>query len=1052
MRSIYSRASLVAAALAVLALPGIAAAQMTRGTITGTVTDSSGGVLPGVTVTITNQATGVVRTTVSNEEGIYRAPAVEPGSYTVRVELEGFQPLERKGVDVQSNDIVTLNAKLDVATLSETVQVTAESGQVTLNKTNPTLGLSASNRQAVELPLSGNRDINQLAKLSPNVFDAPGSTGISANGSRARNNNFTIDGSDNNDVSVTLSTTQLPPEVVQEFQVQTNAYSVEFGRNSGAQINVITRSGTNALKGDVWEYYRGSELNARDNLEKAAGQAEPTRFNRNQMGAGVGGPILRNRTFFFGTYQIDRNNSAPGAGTTVRIPTQAGFAALQGAPLGANQSAASRQAVLQRLGFLQDIYAKNLAYRNFQNVTVNGVPVETAQVNVPIATPFEYQFAMGRVDHQLSASDNLTGRFTYNKRDDTNVFSNCAFGDVFCGNQNIVDMNAAMAYTRIFSPQVLNEARFSFVRRDLQFPENDPTSPTAGISGFFTVGGASSSPQGRVQNSYQFNDTLTWQRGRQAIKFGTDVRYIQLDNTSGFDSKGTFTFNNLQDYMNNFAIQFVQALQVASFDARQWSTSFFVQDDVKVTPNFTINGGVRYELSTVPLGFFGATDAESLGALVPGPAKKDTNNVAPRVGVSWTPTPESGFLRTLFGDARSVISGGFGISYDVLFYNILTVNANNYPRVFSGRVDNAQDVYPNVTAVGGSPVFNPLAGYVNTPEDAQSPRSNFWSLRMQREVADTYIVEVGYTGSIGRNGINQLQANPASLTPGQIATVNATLNVNSIPATQARRDYPQYGSRTLIATTAKSEYHAGYVRVDRRFRNNLQFGASYTFSKNMSDNDESLAVAGLANGSPQVPQDYKDIESEWSLSAFDRPHRFVANWIYQVPSYDNRALDVVLGGWQLSGVYTAQAGQPFTIVTGVDSNGNGTATGDRPNYNPNGTLVPDPNTGNLRTFTTSNMFLVPRGTNGLPLAFSLGNGDLGRNTLRAAAWFRWDLTVSKRFRTVSNQALTIRADFLNAFNQDNYGIPINSMNNVSFGQNTNNWGNRSVTLSAKYSF
>lgn len=1038
-----------ALALAVL-LPTTAFAQLTRGIISGTVVDNTGLVLPGVTVIVTNQETGVMRTSVSNDQGIYRLPALEPGLYTVRLELEGFQPIENRDVRVRTVEEVTLNATLAVATLAETIQVTADSSAIMLNRSNPTLGMTASARQAVDLPLSASRDINQLAFLSPNVFTAPGSTGISVAGNRARNNNFMIDGSDNNDVSVTLSTTPVVPEAVAEYQVQTQSYNAEFGRNSGGQMNVITKSGSNSLRGDVFEYYQGSRLNALSNTEKNAGLTEPPRSNRNQFGAGVGGPIVRNRLFFYGLVQGDKARRASVLGATIRIPTPAGFAALQNVPLGSGQTPASRQAVLNQIGFLRDMHALNPTYRNIVNTSVNGVPIETAQVQFGRKRPTDSWNTISRVDFQATPSDSVSVRYIMNKPIEDNFISNTQFGSLFSGKQDIFDQNTNVGYTRILSPTTLNEARFSYIRRNLQFPENDPTSPTATIGGFFTIGGASNFPQGRVQDSYQFSDVLTSQRGRHALKAGTDVRFIKLDNQAAFDSKGTFTFNNFQDYMNNLAQPFAQALQTSSFLAKQWQMAFFVQDDFKATPNLTFNIGLRYENSTIPLGFFGATDPESLAALVPGPTKRDNNNWAPRLGFAYSPQLQGGILRSFFGDA-GVVRGGYGVSYDVLFYNILTVNASNYPRVVVGRLDNAQNVYPNIAPVTGEAVFNPLATYVNTPEDAQNPMTHFWSLTVQRELAGRYTLEYGYTGNIGRNGINQLQANPGTLTEAQAATVRATLSTTSIPSVQARRDFPQFGSRVLIATTAKSEYHAGFVRLDRRFNRGLQFGISYTFGRMMSDNDESLGVAAITTGSPQIPQDYKNIDAEWSLSAFDRTHRIAVNWIYEVPRFASGWLDKSLGGWQISGVYQGQSGQPFTIVTGVDSNGNG-GGGDRPNFNPSGTLTPDPVTGNLRTFTTENMFLVPRGSNGLPLAFSLGNGNLGRNTLRAPGWFNWDISLAKRFRLFNTHAFLIKADFLNAFNQDNYGIPINSLNNLSFGQNTNNFGNRTITLSAKYSF
>ncbi|MGV3519724.1 TonB-dependent receptor [Luteitalea sp.] len=1044
------RRALLCLALLAAAVP--ASAQLTRGIISGVVTDSGGGVLPGATVTITNQDTGVVRTTTSNDSGVFRAPALEPGTYQVRAELQGFRTFDARDIRVGSGQEVTLNPSLSVGGLEETVQVTSEAAGVTINRTNATVGLVTNARQVVELPISPTRDVTRVALLAPNVVSGPGAEGISANGQRSRNNNFMIDGSDNNDASVSLSTTPIPPEAVAEIAVQTNPYNVEYGRSSGAQFNVITKSGTNAFRGDIFDYYTDSKYNARTNVEKRTGFDDPAGFTRHQVGGGIGGPIAKNRLFFFGMFQADIRREDGGPGTTANIPTQAGYATLQNVPLRAGQSAASRSAVLNSIGFLQEVYAQNPVFSNLRTTNVNGVPVEIGQVNLPIQQDRDAFNLLTRVDYTLSPNDTITGRYISDRPTTQNAASNLQFGSRFAGESATKDHNLALSHTHVFGPRALNEARFSYIRRDLSFPEADPVTPTTAITGLFTIGGLSNFPQGRIQNSFQFQDVFSWQKGRHSLKFGGDMRYLQLDNQAAFNSKGSFTFNNLQDYMNNFANQFTQALQVASFDARQTQLFFFAQDDFRVTQNLTINLGLRYENSSVPLGFFGAEDQQSLGALVPGPVQRDNNNWAPRVGFAWTPTPQGGFLKSLLGaEGQSVVRGGYGIGYDVLFYNILTVNASNFPRVFTGQADQIFDVFPNVAPVGGSPVFNPLATYVNTPVDAQYPRSNYWSLSFARELTSNTSVEFGYNGSLSRNGVNQLQANPGVLTEAQAATVRATGSIASIPNTQARRVFPQFGPRVLIATTAEGEYHSAYAQFTRRLARGLQFRSSYTFSKNFSNNDESLGVAAITAGSPQIPQDFNDIDAEWSLSAFDRTHRVVASWLYETPAVGNAFVRQLTGGWQVSGVYTAQSGQPFTIVTGVDTNGNG-AGGDRPNFDPSGTLTPDPDTGNLRTFTTSGMFLVPLGTNGLPLANSLGNGNLGRNTLRAPAWFNWDISVARRFTLPFGHRVLIRADLFNAFNQDNYGVPVNSLSNPAFGTNTQNWGNRSVLMSARYSF
>src|SRR5262245_2241260 len=412
--------------LIVFTMPTGSLAQLTRGAISGTMRDSTGAAVSGATVKITNVATNQSRVTTTDENGFYRAAALEPGTYTVLVEKTGFGKFEAREIVVRTSQEVTYDAELKVSTINDVVDVTAQAEAVALNKTNATIGLTATARQASELPLSVARNVNNLALLSPNVFTAPGSTGISANGQRARNNNFTIDGTDNNDISVTLSTTPIVPEAVAEFQVQTNAYNAEFGRNSGAQINVITKSGSNQFRGDVFEYYRGSAISALDNIEKGAGLNRPARFNRNQFGFGLGGPIIKDRTFIFGLMQGDRlrQGNTPGP-TAIRVPTQAGFAALSGVPLRSGQSQAGRQAVLDAIGFLRNsVYSLNPVFRNVNStILANGVAIETGQINVPISQPNNTWNFLLRGDHRLREGDNLTLRYSYNKPETSNAAS-----------------------------------------------------------------------------------------------------------------------------------------------------------------------------------------------------------------------------------------------------------------------------------------------------------------------------------------------------------------------------------------------------------------------------------------------------------------------------------------------------------------------------------------------------------------------------------------------------------------------------------------------------
>jgi hypothetical protein len=384
-------------------------------------------------------------------------------------------------------------------------------------------------------------------------------------------------------------------------------------------------------------------------------------------------------------------------------------------------------------------------------------------------------------------------------------------------------------------------------------------------------------------------------------------------------------------------------------------------------------------------------------------------------------------------------------------------------------INNAVDAYPNLLPAGGDPVFNPLNAWTNSPANTVNPDSKFWSFSVGRELGD-FVVELGYTGSKSGHGINQVHANPSTLTAEQIAQVVATGNSNSIPGIQARRIYPQYGARTLIPAyvgpadndvEARSTYHGGYIQVSKRFSHGLQFNASYTRSRFESNNDASLGENGT-DGSSQRPQSFFDYAAEWSVSQFDIPNRFVAGYTWEIPGPKQGFLKHVLGGWQLSGITAYQSGRPFTIWTGVDTNGDGTTGSDRPNRNGSCGVSWD---DEHRNFTNDGCYVVPLGSNNLPLANSLGNGNAPRNNERFNGFWNTDLSLLKRFYILGNRQLIIRADAFNAFNQDNYGSSTNistamtNMSSTSFGQNpggvsTNalGWGRRIITLSAKFSF
>ena len=1064
---------LCAAVLMTVAAQG----QMIRGSFTGTVTDATGAVAPLVSVRAKNVATGIERETTTNDLGVYRVIGVEPGAYRLEFKKDGFETLVVSRVELNTGAEVTFNPSLAVGTAATVVEVTEPPVGVELSKSSATVERTFQSKFVNEAPLTGaTRDVNTLALTAPTANRGPASTGISANGQRARNNSFMLDGVDNNDPSVTVANLRVIPEAVDQFQVQTSPYSAEFGRASGAQISVVTKGGGNQFHGSIFDYYRANWMEPVNLLNQRAGLKETPRFNHNQAGGTIGGRIIRDRTFFFALIEANRRREAPDArnSTSATIPTQAGFQALSNLALGADQTTQSRQAVLSGLSFLNQIYALNPGYSNPRNVTVNNVLIPVGTINIPLANPSNYWYGVTRIDHRLTDHQQLTYRYTIDDRIQPDVVSNLQFGSIFSGAQAIRRQNHMASDTWSLGNRAVNEFRFAYVKSSLDFPENDPVTPTTGITGFFTIGGSSNFPQGRLQNQYQFQDTFTYNVGKHSIRTGFNYSYLKLLNIAAFNSKGVYSFDNFQDYLNNRPASLAVALDVATFEAKQHQQAYFVQDEFKARKNLTLTMGLRYETSNIPFGAFGATDQQSLAAGVPGLARNDRNNWAPRFGFAYSPSSENGFMGRLIGKDRTVIRGGYGMTYDYLFFNILTVTGSNYPRVRTANVDRntLQNAWPSLRT-GAAPGFDPRLAYVNAPENLQSPTAHIWSLSIQRQIGRGFILELGHSGTRSYHGVRQGQLNPGILTAAQAATVRASNNAASIdglPGVTAavnplpsRRLNPAWGARTTIETTANGFYAAGYVRFDKRFSNGLLFGGNYTFSGNWSDNDESLGVADITNSSPQIPQDFFNYRSENSRSVFDRPHRFVTYWGYEVPWFKsgaawNRAAKLAFGGWQVNGIFDTQSGQPFTIRTGVDTNGIGSATPARPNLNANGIFTADPVSKDLRTFTspvdgTGRYVTTLNSTNGLPLANSSSVfGNLGRNTLRGPKFINWNVALFKSFAVTERWKLQLRADLINAFNQYTFGNPVATMSSPIFGSNTTNPGNRTILTSAKIIF
>jgi len=1028
-----------------------AAAQLTRGFVSGTVTDPAGAIMPRVKVTLTRETTSSRHTTLTNQSGVFRFVALESGTYSVVFEKDGFTTTRLDNIELTTAQEVVLNQILPVGASATTISVEGTAPGVQLSKATPTVERTMGQQLIENLPF---REVADLAILSPGtVVTGSEFTQIaySANGQRAGANTITTDGIDNKDPQYGFVSLRSTRELAAELQVRTNSYSAEFGRGLGAQVSIVTRSGTNRWRGEAWDYYGANWMSAVTLANKYAGRPD-ARFSDHQAGGSLGGPLRRDRTFLFvlGQYAPHREGASANGIGTINIPTAAGYAILSRIPFGQGQTPQSRQAVLDAISFLPEIHAQIRRYDQVRDVSINGLPVEFGTTRIAQSRPFDGVKVRGKLDHRLSDRDN----FTYIVQEDYYrgpiafawPFSNNTFGRRFASAEDDRNQMHSLSHIRILSPTVVNEARVSAIRHIDSVVGRDDSLPRTVVSGLFTLGPANVSPFIRPRNTYEAQDVLTWTRARHSFKFGAHLLFV--DDTFAGGKQNIWTFNNFTDLLNNQANMLTLRLSSAVWSILSIRRNYFVQDDWKIRPDLTLNIGLRYQLANLPEGMFGATRPEIAATGVPGPVQPDRNDVAPRFGFAYSPRTDSGWLGRLAGDGSTVLRGGYGIGYGLLYDadpNTPPVSAitSNYPWNTMLTIDrelliNAFPVVPGSLPSGGR--FEPLAAFQNYPADAQNPTTHFYSMSLQREFARAWILELGYLGSRSYHLYVATEHNPAILSPEQARQVIAVRNSNVIPGTQQRRLYPQRGARTFREATAYSKYHAGYVKFDRRFSRGLLIGANYTWS----------AVLGVGETNSTV-QNKNDFRSDYARESFDVPHRFVIHYLWETPGRR------FYGGWRISGTSQWQSGRPFSLLTGVDSNGDGDADSDRPDYHPGGRIVLDPVTGNWRSFTLSldgtGIAVTPLGANGQPLQWSVPKGgNLGRNTFRAPVFSHWSVSVVKPFRIAEHARLEFRTDAQNLFNHRNFDAPVNTMNNLNFGRNQSTPPSRVVQLGAKLRF
>lgn len=1032
--------------------------QTSRGTLTGTVTDSSGAVIAKASVSIKQAGTNVIRQTVTNEAGIYRFDAVDLGTYTLTVQASGFSKQETTGIEIEAAHTANIDVSLKLGATAETVTVEA-STEAILQTAEQVRGANFSDHTIENLPITG-QDSLTVAQMLPgitvinqsvsNSINQDGTFAFAVNGQRPRGNNFMIDGVENNDISIAgPAFTITNPDAVDEVNIQTADFSAEFGRAGGAVFNQITKSGTNGLHGTATYVYSGSAFAALNNAQKIGGLTSPPRQVENDPDFTIGGPVViphlyngHDKTFFFAAAQWDRiygnATSSP-----LRLPTDAGVATLQSLATACPNAAL----YLQALGSLRgnpaskpssiDLSAPS-ATGTCDNSTRAGLLMETGLfVREEPAVTLDNNHII-RIDHKASNKQNMSFRWLYDNNSSVPGFNNLpGFDNGFTGRT----MTGSFADTYVIKPTWTNEFRFNYGRIGFNFPllapdsfhANEPNYSGLGITGF---GGATNIPQFRFANNWQYQDTMSLVRGRHTFRFGLDYLRQLARQHPPFNERGSFVygpstgvsaFSNFLDDFGGSGGSLNRQFGSSIYHPDLFRQSYFFQDSWKTTQNLTLNLGLRYENFGTPVNTFAVaafTNYDPVNFAAPHPVQGDNNNFAPSVGFAWNPKGDSHIDR-LMGGKKMVWRGGFQTSYDTWFNNLLSNIAGSSPNTLGGIIPSTVSGTDPRGLAGFSAQF---ASIQATPPTAQSPQSNMflqpfsnpytdrWTLGFERELPNGFIWDTSYVGSVSHKLFRTIDMNPI-VSPGPPVV----------------RFQPQVGPRTVRATSANSNYESLQADLKRRFSatpiGQVQFEGSYTYSHFLDDVSDVFGFDSTPSSFQSVSQVVGGSRHlDYGNSDFDRRHVGSIAMVWDVRGPHSGLLGTFVGGWQVSGIAHWQTGLPYTIINGADRNGDGQLLPDRPDLSnptapfdtraviksscPTGFGNPDV-TGVPCIDPTTVHFIQGRG---LP-----GAATLGRNAFRAPGLDNLDLALSKRFRFNERMNLEFRADMFNALNTLNFG-------------------------------
>lgn len=1053
------------ATLAIVSLfAGTAAwAQTSRGTVTGLVSDPTRAAVANANVELTNTGTQVARTTTTNESGIYRFDAVDPGSYTVKVTSSGFNATLTKAFTVDAAQVASIDAQLEVGQVNNVVEVSAAA--VLLQTEAPVRGGIISTQNIVELPIASQNPV-ALALTLPGVTTNRYSFGtgtFSVNGGRGRSNNFLIDGTENNDISVTGQAFQIKnPDAVQEVSLQTGNYDSEYGRAGGGVVNVITRSGSNSYHGTVRYLAESTFFDAPTNLQKLSPDVQRLGHplpGADQYFSGVlGGPIKRDKTFFFSSYQEERQNSTSQLGLTSL--SAAGRATLLSLyPTGSNP----------RADLLNQVTQGADATSQFFNVSAGpGRPdIQFGTYQRPVPTFLRDRQLSERVDHTIGAFDQLSGRYLYDDGEQPVGGSTGFLG--FDTSYKPRVQSALATETHTFSPRMTNELRLGYNRIFYFFP-NDATNslaatlPQITIAGVTTVGIASNLPQGRVANNYELQDTVNYIRGKHSFRAGASLLDQRSKQAAPFNGRGTLSYaastgyTGLANYLDNYGGSGGAAARdfgSPNYYPSLFRQAYFGQDRWRATDALTVTLGLRYEYFGVPInsiptpaytGLFNVNPVTLQGPYSqPNSVKPDKNNFGPLVGLAYSPTFGSGLMNKVFGERKTVFRAGYQVGYDSFFNNIASNALASSPNLVSTSIPSVVDT-TNTRGLANLSTAFPAVARALLPTDSQTlvlnnlvnPYYQRWSAGFQRELPGHIVLDASYVGSKGTKLFINEDLNP--LVPAALRIYPAGYNANSTYGAglvlQGRLD-PLQGARLIRTNGGSSNYNAAQFELKRRYSSGIVWDLSYTRSKFIDNSSDVFGSAG--NNLPQqtaVPSIFGGLASDRGVSLYDRPNRMTLTFLYQLPFYKEQKQIVgrIVGGWEVSGFWAVESGAPVNVLNGLDADGLGGGSYDRANYNPAGL----PNVRAVYSATSPTLYVNPDNNNapidpstamyiGLPACTSTTTpcpgGNLGRFTLRTPRQDNLDVAAMKTFKLTERFGLQFRAEAYNVLNHRQYTFP-----------------------------